>query len=159
MDFYYPNSINDMWRIFGHIFFGDRDYFWDATKKRFCKSEIIDFLEKKGIALYDTATRVERLRDNASDNFLKILERTDIGAILDKLPDCCALACTGAKATETAAEIIGCKAPMQGEFVETEFNGRRIKFYRMPSSSRAYPLKLEKKAKAYAQMFSQLGLL
>ena len=27
MDFFYPNFINDMWRITGHIFFGDKDHF------------------------------------------------------------------------------------------------------------------------------------
>ena len=37
MDFFYPNAINDMWRIFGLAFFGDRDFFWDAPAKRFRK--------------------------------------------------------------------------------------------------------------------------
>jgi hypothetical protein len=29
----------------------------------------------------------------------------------------------------------------------------------MPSSSRAYPLAIEKKAEAYAQLFKEIGLL
>ena len=33
--FYYPNFINDMWRIVGLLFFHDKDYFVDATQKRF----------------------------------------------------------------------------------------------------------------------------
>lgn len=27
MDFFYPNLQNDMWRIVGHVFFGDRHHF------------------------------------------------------------------------------------------------------------------------------------
>ena len=27
MEFFYPNWINDMWRIMGHIFYGDKHYF------------------------------------------------------------------------------------------------------------------------------------
>lgn len=58
MDFFYPNAINDMWRIFGLAFFGDRDFFWDAPAKRFRKDKIAEFLERAGIALYDTAAAV-----------------------------------------------------------------------------------------------------
>lgn len=29
MDFFYPNFINDMWRIFGLVFFGDKERFVD----------------------------------------------------------------------------------------------------------------------------------
>ena len=29
MDFFYPNMQNDMWRIFGHIYFAEREYFVD----------------------------------------------------------------------------------------------------------------------------------
>ena len=32
-------------------------------------------------------------------------------------------------------------------------------FYRMPSSSRAYPMKLERKAEYYAMMMAEVGLL
>ena len=32
--FYYPNFINDMWRIVGLLFFHDKDYFVDAAQKR-----------------------------------------------------------------------------------------------------------------------------
>ena len=35
MKFYYPNFINDMWRIFGLLFFQDKDYFVDAAHKCF----------------------------------------------------------------------------------------------------------------------------
>ena len=51
MDFFYPNLQNDMWRIFGFIFFDDKDYFL-SPEKIFDKERIIAFLREKGIALY-----------------------------------------------------------------------------------------------------------
>ena len=33
MDFYYPNLINDMWRIVGLLFFNNKDYFLNETPK------------------------------------------------------------------------------------------------------------------------------
>ena len=35
MDFYYPNFINDHWRIEGEVFFGDKNHFVDLKKKSF----------------------------------------------------------------------------------------------------------------------------
>ena len=35
MPFYYPNWINDFWRIMGLIFFGDRNHFCLPGKKAF----------------------------------------------------------------------------------------------------------------------------
>ena len=78
MDFFYPNLQNDMWRIFGHIFFQNKDHFLYPHKKAFDKDRIIAFLNEKGIALYDTATVVRRLQDNASDKYLEVIEPTDI---------------------------------------------------------------------------------
>ena len=69
MEFYYPNWNNDMWRITGFLFFNDKDYFVDKTKKAFCKERLISFLQEKGIALFDTASAIRRLQDNASDKF------------------------------------------------------------------------------------------
>ena len=42
MEFYYPNLNNDMWRIFGILFFDDKDYFLNETRKAFCRERIID---------------------------------------------------------------------------------------------------------------------
>lgn len=159
MDFYYPNPSNDMWRIFGLAFCGDRDFFWIGEEKRFDRRKIEKFLEDEKIALYDTAEEVERLRDNASDNFLKIARPTDIKKLLARIPECRAVACTGAKAAETAAQQLGCIVPAAGDFVQIEADGRALDFYRMPSSSRAYPMKLADKAAAYEKMFARLGLL
>ena len=87
MDFYYPNLNNDMWRIFGILFFDDKDYFLNETRKAFCRERIIDFLNEKGIALFDTASSIRRLQDNASDKFLEVVEATDVTALLRQLPE------------------------------------------------------------------------
>ena len=47
MDFFYPNLNNDMWRIFGILFFQNKDYFLNETRKAFCKERIADFLLEK----------------------------------------------------------------------------------------------------------------
>ena len=181
MDFFYPNFINDMWRIIGLIFFGDKSHFEMSARtaaKRFDREKIAGFCAEKGIALYDTAEQVRRLKDNASDKFLEIVTPTDLSALLDKIPECTAIAATGEKAAEAAAAYFGCKAPATGKCIEIIMNGknssdgqegpanvkgtchaRHLMLWRMPSSSRAYPLSLEKKAEAYRNMFISAGLL
>ena len=84
MDFFYPNLQNDMWRIVGLIFFQDKEHFLNPEKKVFDKDRIIEFLNDKGIALYDTASAIRRLQDNASDKFLEVIEQTDISLLLNK---------------------------------------------------------------------------
>ena len=63
MDFYYPNLNNDMWRIVGLLFFGDKEHFLNESRKAFCREQIVDFLNEKGIALFDTASSIRRLQD------------------------------------------------------------------------------------------------
>lgn len=159
MDFFYPNLQNDMWRIFGHIFFHDKDHFLLPHKKAFNKEQIIMFLKEKGIALYDTATIVRRLQDNASDKFLEVIEPTDIRLLLKHLPHCQAIVTTGQKATDIIREQIEVKEPTIGGSSPFLFEEKSIKLYRMPSSSRAYPLALEKKADTYLLMFKELGFM
>lgn len=154
MDFFYPNPQNDMWRIMGQIFFGDKQHFVDG--KVFKYEEIVSFCRKQGIAIFDTAQAVRRLQGNAADEHLEIVERTDIAALLQQIPHCHAICCTGGKAAETLAEILHTATPKVGEFVETNFADRVIRFWRMPSSSRAYPLPFDKKAAAYQRMFDEL---
>ena len=48
MDFYYPNFINDHWRIEGQLFFGDKNHFVDLENKCFKIDEIIAFCQEKG---------------------------------------------------------------------------------------------------------------
>ena len=47
MDFYYPNFINDHWRIDGQIFFGDKNHFVDVKAKRFKIDEIVVFCKER----------------------------------------------------------------------------------------------------------------
>lgn len=159
MDFFYPNLQNDMWRIVGLIFFQDKEHFLNPEKKVFDKDRIIEFLNDKGIALYDTASAIRRLQDNASDKFLEVIEQTDISLLLKQIPMCKAIVTTGQKATDIIREQIEVKEPTVGTSEPFEFGDKAMKLYRMPSSSHAYPLALEKKAAAYRVMFNELGLL
>ena len=159
MEFYYPNLNNDMWRIFGVLFFDDKDYFLNETRKAFCRERIIDFLNEKGIALFDTASSIRRLQDNASDKFLEVVEATDVTALLRQLPECKAIVTTGQKATDTLRQQFNVEEPKVGDYSEFIFEGRAMRLYRMPSSSRAYPLALDKKATAYRIMYQDLQIL
>lgn len=95
MEFFYPNFINDMWRIFGIVFFSDKQHFTAENGKKFDKERIVDFCKNKGIALYDSATKVVRLKDNASDKFLEVVERTDLKELLFLIPLCGTIVTTG----------------------------------------------------------------
>lgn len=145
MEFYYPNWNNDMWRITGLLFFNDKDYFVDKTKKAFCKARLISFLQEKGIALFDTASAIRRLQDNASDKFLEVVQPTDIPALLHRIPQCKAIVTTGEKATDTLCTQFSIDKPKVGDFTEFLFENHPMRLYRMPSSSRAYPLALGKR--------------
>lgn len=149
-----------MWRIVGLLFFADKHHFEVTGEKRFCRERLIAFLQEKGIALYDTATAVRRLQDNASDKFLEVVEPTDVSALLRQLPVCRAIVTTGEKATLTLCALFGIEQPPQvGDFTEFVFDHRAMRLYRMPSSSRAYPLSIEKKAAVYRLMYQDLQLL
>lgn len=168
MDFFYPNPQNDMWRIMGHVFFGDKQHFEvqsdqvQGTKGRkaiFNYTEIVSFCREQGIAIFDTAQAVRRLQGNAADEHLEIVEQTNIAALLQQIPLCHDLCCTGGKAAQTLADTLHCVPPKVGEYIETDFAGRTIRFWKMPSSSRAYPLSLEKKTASYRHMFEATRLL
>lgn len=161
MDFYYPNFINDHWRIEGAVFFGDRHHFVDEEEKRFKLTDIIAFCQEKGLAFFDTSTAVRRLQDNASDKFLEVVEPTDIQALIVQLPRLRTIVTTGEKATETLCTTMKISSlPKVNTFVPVPdtYNqtGEQLVLYRLPSSSRAYPLAFEKKVEAYRQMFEQM---
>lgn len=159
MDFYYPNFQNDMWRIFGLVFFENKDYFLTGDKKSFCEQRIRNFLTEKGIALTDSGREVVRLKDNASDKFLEIIRTIDLEEALAQLPDCVAIVTTGQKATDTLLTLIDAAEPKVGTYAEFVFQNRRMRLYRMPSSSRAYPKPLPEKALDYKKMFHELGMM
>ena len=95
MPFYYPNWINDFWRIMGLIHFCDRDRFCLPAEKRFDEAAIRSFCTREGLAFYDTACEVRRLKDNASDAFLEVVTPTDVQALLRQIPLCDTLVTTG----------------------------------------------------------------
>jgi G:T/U-mismatch repair DNA glycosylase len=161
MDFYYPNFQNDMWRIFGIAFFDDKDYFLSADKKSFEQGRIEGFLNRKGIALSDTGREVVRQKGNASDNFLEIVAPIDLNVALRRIPACEIIATTGEKATETLRLLFAGETPKPpaGGFVNVLFGQRELKFFRLPSSSRAYPKPLSDKAAVYKRFFREVGLL
>ena len=159
MDFFYPNKINDMWRIMGLIFYGDRDHFWDNENKRFRLSDIKAFLNEHGIALWDTAMAVRRLKDNASDKFLDIVEPINLGALLDAHSTISSVVTAGEKATGVIADLVGVGLPPIGQPVSCRQGKHDFTLWRMPSSSRAYPLALDKKAEAYRLMLQATGIL
>ena len=158
MEFYYPNFINDFWRIIGLLFFEDKDWFVDKVAKKFKLQEIKEFCAEKGIAMFDTATAVRRLKDNASDKFLEVVEPTDIPALLRRIPNCRAVVVTGEKASVTLCGTFGMEPPAVGEYSSFTFEGRPMRLYRMPSTSRAYPLPIQKKADVYRRLFADLGI-
>ena len=159
MEFYYPNFNNDMWRVFGLIFFDNHLHFVDTKAKTYRKEEIQAFLNKVGIGLFDTASAVRRLKDNASDKFLEVVTPTDVVALLEKMPQCRAIATTGQKATDTICALFNIPQPPLGSYTEFSLHSSKFRLYRMPSTSRAYPLALQKKAEAYKKMFEELGIL
>lgn len=156
MDFYYPNRTNDFWKICGLIFLGDKDALYLPGEKKFDVNAIRELMTEKGIALNDTARRVRRLKGNASDKYLEIVEPVPLYDLLARMPQCRAVATTGEKAAGVIAEITGTPLPKMGEMV-TAPDGLEI--WRMPSTSRAYPLAVEKKAEYYATLFRHLGIL
>ena len=185
MDFYYPNFINDHWRIEGQVFFGDRNHFVLEKEKRFNLDEIVRHCEERGLAFFDTSTAVRRLQDNASDKFLEVVEPTDIAALIARLPFLRAIVTTGEKATQTICASLGIPevpkvnasvalpaspVPSKGGVKQSTTNingdagevspsppgegrGEAVLLWRLPSSSRAYPLSFEKKVEAYRKMF------
>lgn len=164
MEFYYPNFINDMWRIFGLIYNGDKESFVDKEHKTFYVEQIKKLLEEKGIALSDTGKEVVRMKDNASDKWLQIDRPIDLESTFMQIPECVALATTGEKAAGVVAELTATEIPKVGEFRECKLilkdgTERKFRHWRMPSSSRAYPMKIEVKAEYYRRMLESTGLL
>ena len=173
MPWYYPNFQNDMWRIFGIIYFGDKLHFVDVENKTYRLDAIKDFLKEKGVAIYDTAQQVIRTKNTASDKDLQIVQPSDLDGMLRQLPECKAVLTAGQLATKIFSEHFGIKdKPEMGGFVEIEFedqeeasagsssgsSSRKLRLYRMPSSSRAYPMAVEKKAEFYRKMFEDILL-
>ena len=141
------------------MFYGDSQRLVDAEHKTFRMEDIKALLEERGIAIFDTACAVRRLSGNASDKDLEIVEKTDIPALLSKIPLCHDIVCTGQKSFSVLTEDYGVPVPAMGSYNEFTLAGRSMRLWRMPSSSRAYPMKLDEKAAYYREMMQHIGLI
>lgn len=162
MNFYYPNPTNDFWKVMGLVFYDNPLRFWIPEERRFREDDIRRLLDDRGIALSDTGATVRRLQGNASDKDLEIVTPVQLDNLLEMMPQIRAIATTGEKAAAVLARLTGTEAPRVGQCVSwhrPEYPDHKIAIYRMPSTSRAYPLALEKKAAFYATMFRNENLL
>lgn len=162
MNFYYPNIQNDMWRILGLLFYADKDFFLEAPRK-FSEEKCKAFCREKGLGIGDTGVEVIRQKGNASDKFLEIVRPIDLEKVLAQIPQCRAIVVTGQKAMDTLLSVlslyVSVEEPAVGTFSPFVWQGRDMKLFRMPSSSRAYPKPLPEKAAIYRKMFELLGML
>ena len=161
MEFHYPNFQNDMWRVYGLVFFGDAAYFQRAGEKAFDAERIKAFLTERGIASCPTVRRAIRTHGNASDAFLTVVEKVDLPAVLAEIPDCRRICTTGGKATEILLSLLAAEVKAKdfktGATISARCGDRDLLVTRLPSTSRAYPMKLEKKAEAYREFFAAAG--
>lgn len=174
MSFHYPNFYNDMWRIYGRVFFDDVNYFRVGEEKRFDPERIRAFMFERGIASCPTVKQAIRETGNASDKNLTVVTPVDLDLILPQVPKVTALFTTGGKATEVLLNLLE-KPPIKSKYPKTnqsmaypykwqssdkelaaeEVN--KLTLYRLPSTSRAYPLALDKKIAAYKGFFEKMG--
>lgn len=164
MDFFYPNFYNDMWRIFGVIYYNDKEKFFDKTNKRIDKEGIQKMLITHRIGIGETVREAIRTKDNASDKFLEIVTPVDLPELLTKVPECVTIVTTGEKAASVIANLTTTELPAMGEWRECcvrmrDMSIRIFRHWRMPSTSRAYPMKFEKKTDYYREMLKSIGLI
>lgn len=166
MDFYYPNRTNDFWKICGLLFLGDKDALLSDDRKTYDIDKIRSLMTEKRIALNDTVRKARRLKGNASDKFLEVIEPVPLFGLLSEMPGCHAVATTGEKAAGIVAALTGTDIPRMGEMTlaavpppDASESPGQLEIWRMPSTSRAYPLAVEPKAEYYATLFRHLGIL
>lgn len=155
MNFYYPNRTNDFWKVMGLLFTGDVKGLYANDGKNFDLIRIRELMTREGIALNDTAQQVRRLKGNASDKYLDIVTPVDLKGLLAQMPECHTVATTGEKAAGVIAQLTGTPLPRMGEMIDSA-DGLHI--WRMPSTSRAYPLPVERKAAYYAKLLQSVGI-
>ena len=147
MAFHYPNFQNDMWRVYGLVFFGDAAHFQVPGEKAFDAERIKAFLTERGIGSCPGVRRAVRTHGNASDAYLKVVETVELPEILAQIPQCRRICTTGGKATEILlAQLeteVRAKDFKTGETITACYGDRDLLVWRLPSTSRAYPLKLE----------------
>ena len=163
MEFHYPNFQNDMWRVYGLVFFGDAMHFQRAGEKAFDAERIKAFLTERGIGSCPGVRRAIRTHGNASDAYLKVVETVELPEILEKIPQCRRICTTGGKATEILLALLETEVRAKdfktGTTISARCGDRDLLITRLPSTSRAYPMKLEKKAEAYRKFFCEAGFV
>ncbi|MDA5134487.1 DNA glycosylase [Psychrobacter sp. ANT_H3] len=174
MRFHYPNFYNDMWRIYGSVFFDDVNYFRVGDEKRFDPERIRAFMFERGIASCPTVTQAIRETGNASDKNLTVVTAVNLDSILPQVPKVETLFTTGGKATEVLLNLLA-EPPAKSKYPKTnqsmdypyewqsdnnkKADVNNLTLYRLPSTSRAYPLALDKKVAAYKDFFKKIGKL
>lgn len=98
-------------------------------------------------------TPYRRTTGTASDKDLEVVEETDLLSMLRQLSVCQAVVTAGQLATDIACRQFGIHSPKVGESSPFTLDGRQLRLWRMPSSSRAYPMKPEHKATFYQKIF------
>ena len=163
MEFHYPNFQNDMWRVYGLVFFGDAMHFQRVGEKAFDAEKIKAFLTERGIGSCPGVRRAIRTHGNASDAYLKVVETVELPEILEKIPQCRRICTTGGKATEILLALLETEVKVKdfktGTTITARCGDRDLLVTRLPSTSRAYPMKLEKKAEAYRKFFVEAGFM
>ena len=163
MEFHYPNFQNDMWRVYGLVFFGDAMHFQRVGEKAFDAEKIKAFLTARGIGSCPGVRRAIRTHGNASDAYLKVVETVELPEILEKIPQCRRICTTGGKATEILLALLETEVRAKdfktGTTITARCGDRDLLVTRLPSTSRAYPMKLEKKAEAYRKFFVEAGFV
>ena len=163
MEFHYPNFQNDMWRVYGLVFFGDAMHFQRVGEKAFDAEKIKAFLTERGIGSCPGVRRAIRTHGNASDAYLKVVETVELPEILEKIPQCRRICTTGGKATEILLALLETEVRAKdfktGATITARCGDRDLLVTRLPSTSRAYPMKLEKKAEAYRKFFVEAGFV
>ena len=163
IEFHYPNFQNDMWRVYGLVFFGDAMHFQRAGEKAFDAERIKAFLTERGIGSCPGVRRAIRMHGNASDAYLKVVETVELPEILEKIPQCRRICTTGGKATEILLALLETEVRAKdfktGMTITARCGDRDLFVTRLPSTSRAYPMKLEKKAEAYRKFFVEAGFV
>lgn len=164
MDFFYPNFQNDMWRIYGIIFFQDKDHFFNKEEKKVDKQGIQKMLSEYKIGVGETATEVVRTKDNASDKFLEIVTPVNLSKLFQNAPSLEIIVTTGEKAASVISSLTNTEIPKMGEHIQCtvvleDGSQREFIHWRCPSTSRAFPMTLEKKTWYYSEMLKFAGII
>ena len=146
------------------IFFNDKDKFFNKESKTIDKEGIKEMLTRYKIGVGETATEVIRTKDNASDKFLEIVMPVKLTKLFANAPSLEIIATTGEKAASVIASLTNTSVPKMGEHINCravldDGTPRDFIHWRLPSTSRAYPMALEKKKAYYEELFKESGII